>query len=126
MRIFFLGRGKLIFCQNIDQWDQVTEPEEYVPLISCLMTPPANVDECFSDLGITTTSPDSVNKCASSEEGSKLLHDYGVETKGLSPPLTFVPWVTYNDVFDEEIWNETLKDPKEALCKYFLQHSDKC
>ena len=30
--------------------------------------------------------------------GSSLLHDVGVKTKALQPPLTFVPWLLYNDV----------------------------
>ena len=33
-----------------------------------------------------------------SEVGSSLLHDVGVKTKNLQPPLTFVPWLLYNDV----------------------------
>ena len=55
-------------------------------------------DACLEELGITTTSPDAISGCADSDEGSLLLHDLGVATHGLNPPLTFVPWVIFNDV----------------------------
>ena len=61
-------------------------------------------DPCLEELGITTTSPEAISGCADSDEGSSLLHDLGVATHGLNPPLTFVPWVIFNDVRFEK-WN---------------------
>ena len=34
-------------------------------------------------------------------EGSTLLHDIGVETKGLDPPLRTVPWTLFNEVRED-------------------------
>ena len=80
---------------------QVSDPLEFVPLISCMMAtahPDTAADVCLAELGITTTSPDQVAQCAASSEGAALLHDIGVETHGLDPALYFVPWLLYNDV----------------------------
>ena len=80
---------------------QVPEPEEYVPLINCIMparSTPDAVYDCLADLDISTTTSEDVTECANSDEGSNLLHTNGVETKNLDPELNFVPWVLFNDV----------------------------
>ena len=33
-----------------------------------------------------------------SDHGSELLHDIGVDTGNLEPPLDYVPWIIFNDV----------------------------
>ena len=66
-------------------------------------------DACLEELGITTTSPDAISGCADSDEGSLLLHDLGVATHGLNPPLTLVPWVIFNDVKSERRYNIFLR-----------------
>ena len=80
---------------------QVSDPLELVPLINCIMGadfPPDSADICLEMLDITTTSPERVKECVDSTEGSNLLHEIGVETKNLDPPLTGVPWILFNDV----------------------------
>ena len=79
---------------------QVPDPAEHVPLIGCIMSTGVigSEDPCLEELEITTTSPEAITQCAQSDEGSSLLHDLGVETHGLNPPLYFVPWVLFNDV----------------------------
>ena len=77
------------------------DPEEYIPLINCIMGadfPPSSAELCLESLGILTTSPDRVDQCANSEEGSLLLLNYGEETLSLDPELTGVPWLLFNDV----------------------------
>ena len=79
---------------------QVPEPEEYVPLINCLMpnrSTPNAVADCLADLDINTTTAEEVTVCAYSDEGSNLLHEHGVETNNLDPKLYFIPWVLFND-----------------------------
>ena len=80
---------------------QVPEPRDYVPLINCLMSssdPPSAAPTCIASLGTQSVTAKEVEACAGSEDGSSLLHDVGVKTKNLKPPLTFVPWLLYNDV----------------------------
>ena len=80
---------------------QVTEPQEYVPLINCIMNsdfPPEASDVCLEMLEITTTSAERVRECAESDEGFNLLHDIGLETESLDPALTGVPWLLFNEV----------------------------
>ena len=80
---------------------QVPDPSEHIPLLNCIMStesPPYAADLCLATLGIMTTSPADVTWCAVSGEGAMLLHDIGVETLGLEPPLTGVPWLLFNNV----------------------------
>ena len=80
---------------------QVSDPAEYVPLITCLMgseSPPDAAGECIASLGTESVTVKEVEDCANSEVGSNLLHDVGLKTKALDPPLTFVPWQIFNDV----------------------------
>ena len=80
---------------------QVPDASEQVTLINCIMGaefPPTSADLCLETLGVTTTSPEAVLACAESEAGARLLHDLGIETHGLQPPLTGVPWLLFNEV----------------------------
>ena len=49
-----------------------------------------------ADIGGTTF--EEVDKCHSSAEGENLLHDIGVETLNLDPPLYFVPCILLDEV----------------------------
>ena len=60
--------------------------------------PPDAAEECIADLGTQSVTAKEVEDCASSAEGSAALHDVGVKTKNLQPPLTSVPWLLYNNV----------------------------
>ena len=56
---------------------KVPKPEEFVPLIDCLMgarSPPSAAAACLDRLDISTTTAEEVNECAQSDEGSNLLH----------------------------------------------------
>ena len=80
---------------------QVSDPAEYVPLITCLMgseSPPDAAGECIASLGTESVTVKEVEDCANSEVGSNLLHDFGLKTQALDPPLTFVPWQIFNNV----------------------------
>merc|ERR1719186_55266 len=142
--------GKANFTANGDGWDftcqhgdaecvgnlmqacilnQVTDPEEYVPLISCIMAadyPPTAAQQCIPDLGISTTDYDTVKKCATSVEGQNLLHDIGVETHALDPALYFVPWILFHDEYIEADWEDALKDLKGLLCEKYLSGNPEC
>merc|ERR1711981_777030 len=142
--------GKANFTANGDGWDftcqhgdaecvgnlmqacilnQVSDPEEYVPLISCIMAadyPPTAAQQCIPDLGISTTNYDTVKKCAKSVEGQNLLHDIGVETHALDPALYFVPWILFHDEFIEADWAEAQRDLKGLLCSKYMPQNPEC
>ena len=81
---------------------QVRDPAEYLPLISCLMrkwkSPHYPTGECIGLVGTKSVTVKEVEDCANSDEGSNLLHDFGLKTQALDPPLTFVPWQIFNNV----------------------------
>jgi len=113
--------------------NQVSAPEEYIPLINCIMDgmldsddPPTAAKQCFTNYGNSTTDYETVDKCAKSVEGQNLLHDIGVETKALQPALTYVPWIIFNDEFIEADWKEAEKDLKGFLCKKYLSGKPEC
>ena len=60
--------------------------------------PPTATAACIARLGTQSVTAQEVEDCAGSDVGSSLLHDVGVKTKNLKPPLTSVPWLLYNDV----------------------------
>ncbi|GAB6022281.1 Lysosomal thiol [Chamberlinius hualienensis] len=77
-----------------------------VPFISCAMSqsdPPAASQQCAVQYGLDWNT---INACATSEEGTQLLHDNGVTTNSANPPVTWVPWIVINDVYSEA--NEVL------------------
>ena len=81
--------------------DMVPDQERQVPLINCMMAsqhPPPPTDHCLHSLGITLPSTEDVEMCGDGMEGSVLLHNIGLETHGLQPRLTSVPWILFNDV----------------------------
>ena len=49
-------------------------------------------------IAIQTPTKELVDTCAKSVPGQKILHDIGLETQSLQPPLTFVPWIIINGV----------------------------
>ena len=84
---------------------QVPDPSEHIPLINCIMGdefPPTAATLCLETTEVTATSPEAVLACAQSEDGAELLHDLGVETQGLDPPLTGVPWLLFDGVRDQQ------------------------
>merc|ERR1712066_188391 len=109
--------------------DKVSDPKEYVPLINCLMdapVPPDAAGECIASLGTESVTIKEVEDCANSDSGASLLHDIGVKTKDLDPPLTFVPWLVYNDVYNAQDMAEGLTNLTKVLCCNYLQGGDKC
>merc|ERR1712241_539203 len=109
--------------------DKVSDPEEYVPLITCLMDsefPPDAAGECIASLGTQSVTVKEVEDCAHSDTGSSLLHDNGVRTKDLDPPLTFVPWLIYNDVYSTESMAQGMNNLTWVLCCKYLHGGDKC
>jgi len=110
--------------------DKVRDPAEYLPLISCLMrkwkSPHYPTSECIGLVGTKSVTVKEVEDCANSDEGSNLLHDFGLKTQALDPPLTFVPWQIFNNVFREFFQASGLKDLTRLLCCTYFSWADKC
>ena len=67
-----------------------------------------------------------IDQCANSEEGQNMLHDFGVKTKALDPPLNWVPWILVNDVYVEEDFQPLQDDFKGVLCRKYLTTVPEC
>jgi len=81
---------------------------------------------CMNKNGIQKPTKDEVDKCANSVSGQQYLHDIGVETKGLYPPVDFIPRITFNGVYDPKWQDESLQNFQQALCKHFLRTVPEC
>ena len=88
--------------------------------------PPDAAGECIASLGTQSVTVKEVEDCARSDTGSSLLHDNGVRTKDLDPPLTFVPWLIYNDVYSTESMAQGMNNLTWVLCCKYLHGGDKC
>merc|ERR1712098_799034 len=145
--------GKANFTENDQSWDftcqhgpnecwgnkvqacalkKIPDTESIVPLINCLMMstislgPEAATVSCMLELGLSSPTPAELLECSQGQEGSSLLHDLGVETHSLQPPLNFVPWILFNDEFNEDDWQSALEDLGKLLCDKYLVGSSKC
>merc|ERR1711937_359718 len=153
VNISFKPFGKANFSENDQSWDftcqhgsnecwgnkiqacaldKVTDTEKIIPLINCLMMqtiplgPEAATVNCVLELNLPTPTPNELLDCSKGDERSSLLHDIGVETHALQPPLTFVPWILFNDEFIKEDWELALDDLVKVLCDKYLKGSSKC
>ncbi|CAL8103517.1 unnamed protein product [Orchesella dallaii] len=75
--------------------------------------PPNALDECTTKLGVEK---EEIKKCVEGSEGSELLARHGERTHRLTPKLYFVPWITYNGIFNEKKFQQSLSDFKSVIC----------
>ena len=54
--------------------------------------------QCMEAADITAATFEEVDDCHDSAQGENLLHDIGVETANLNPPLYFIPWILLDEV----------------------------
>ncbi|GAB6022282.1 hypothetical protein CHUAL_006408 [Chamberlinius hualienensis] len=57
--------------------------------------------------------------CANAAQGSDLLHDNGLLTQSLQPPLTYVPWIVINDVYSDANEQQAQTDFKSLICQTY-------
>ena len=69
---------------------QATRQSHHTTVVLC--------KQCMEAADITGTTFEEVDKCHGSAEGENLLHDIGVETANLDPPLYFIPWILLDEV----------------------------
>ena len=80
----------------------------------------------MNDLKIFEPSYAEVDTCHSSNQGENLLHGYGIETVHLDPEHYFVPWITFDNVWNKEDFDASLVDLQKFLCKHHLSHVPEC
>merc|ERR1712168_502691 len=100
-----------------------------VPIISCMekSDPPrlSTAQKCMSESGIGPGDKPSVAEitaCANGQEGKEIFAQFGKQT----PRHSGVPWVEFNDHFDQQLWNEALTDLPKTLCTHFLSGVPEC
>ncbi|KAG5670559.1 hypothetical protein PVAND_000813 [Polypedilum vanderplanki] len=59
---------------------------------------------------------ESIEQCANSTEGSKLLEEMGEKTFKLENPLKSVPTITIRETYDAQIQKQALNDLPSAIC----------
>ena len=59
---------------------------------------------------------DKILECTDSLLGSNIKYANGVRTHGLIPPLYYVPWITFNNVYTDESRIDAEKDIIKAIC----------
>jgi len=115
----------------IQKMKNATEPKSPVPTISCieLKDDLYHMDvimECMAKNDITSPSFQEVSDCATGSEGNHLFKSYGDDVAALDPPHQYVPWIMFNDHWDETLQNEAEANLPATLCKHFLHDVDEC
>jgi len=109
--------------------NMVSEEEGLTPLIICVITYGSTdilaVDTCLSSSTTSDVTSLQVEECMMNE-GATLLHDIGVETKDLDPPLYGVPWTLFNGEFNEEDFLNSDSDLIGVLCSKYLVGHPQC
>ena len=59
--------------------------------------------KCAKTAGISNI--EEILSCYKGPDANSLEHEVALKTEALSPPHKWVPWVTVNDSYDEEVQN---------------------
>ncbi|KAM8939003.1 gamma-interferon-inducible lysosomal thiol reductase [Pelodytes ibericus] len=110
----------MYYLQNVDN---------YFPVIFC-MESSSNITTAL-DACVQIYEPDLSTKkvldCAKGDLGNKLMHQNALQTNGLNPPHSFVPWIVFNGKHTDDLQNraqsalfnlvcETYTGPKPDAC----------
>jgi len=112
------------------------DADKRMEFVNCFMTSlaatavevSAAAQNCMAAADITETTFEEVDKCHSSAEGENLLHDIGVETANLDPPLYFIPWILLDEGWIKADFEAALKDLNSLMCdnKRYLKGVGAC
>ncbi|KFM58934.1 Gamma-interferon-inducible lysosomal thiol reductase, partial [Stegodyphus mimosarum] len=67
-----------------------------------------------------------IEKCASGDEGNRLLHENAQLTENLNPRLYFVPWIVVNKVYSDSNQRMSLRNLKSVVCNAYKGDHEKC
>lgn len=105
---------------------------KYVPktaitqFIVCTMStkdPPNAGQKCAQLLHIDFTP---VQSCSTSDEGDKLMLNYGLQTDRLQPPHQYVPWILFDGNFNEDDNQKAGIDLVQTICSKLQHEPDIC
>ncbi|CAO1420548.1 unnamed protein product [Diamesa tonsa] len=90
--------------------------------VNCLMTnvfPDQPYTNFFKNCATATRvkNIDSIQSCANSTEGSKLLEQFGEQTNKFQMPLLSVPTISVRESFDAKIQSQAVDDLQNTICK---------
>jgi len=100
-----------------------------VEAVNCIMSddnPHLATEKCMENLMINQPSYELVDFCHSTNPGENLLHNYGVETAQLNPQHYFIPWITFDNVWNKNEFEAALADLESFLCIEKLSHVPEC
>jgi interferon gamma-inducible protein 30 len=60
-----------------------------------------------------------IDACTKSKLGNQLQHMFGVQTENLQPPHKYVPWITVNGQYTEDMQEQAQQDLVKFTCKTY-------
>merc|ERR1712141_784058 len=108
--------------------DVLEDKSIQIEAINCILSdrhPYQATEKCMNELMI----PDyeGVNECHVSNYGENLLYQNSWETENnLDPHAYFIPWITINDIWNEDEFEGAFKDLRQVLCKNYLNNVPEC
>ena len=85
-------------------------PVQYFNFLNCVETLDSSTDyegiatKCATQAQLTNL--DDIMSCYQGTDAEALEHEVALKTEALSPPHKWVPWVTVDDVYDENVQDE--------------------
>lgn len=94
---------------------------DHYPFINCTMQTIQgdrlqNAIECNQNLNLPEF--DQIIQCADGSLGNNIKYANGIRTHGLIPPLYYVPWITFDNVYTNETRLEAEQDIIKAVCRH--------
>ncbi|GJQ74884.1 hypothetical protein Trydic_g21720 [Trypoxylus dichotomus] len=104
----------------------IEEQNVKVSFVHCIMSTnnpadDANIEQCAALNGVDW---DSILQCFEDGTGDDLLARNGDRTHNITPTITFIPTIIFNDVYDSNLQSGALSDFLGTVCK--LIGSDLC
>lgn len=85
--------------------------------------PPTAGQKCAQSLHVDFAP---VQSCSTSDEGDKLIYDYGTQTDSLKPPHQYVPWILFDGNFNEDDNQKATTDLVRVICLKLQHPPDVC
>jgi len=96
----------------------IKNQQKLLQFVSCLFrnmrNPPKSAQSCTNEVGADW---ETMQKCATTNEGSELLKMHGEDTHNLNPSVTFIPTILLNN--SQRIQKDILKDLKKEVCSEY-------
>lgn len=123
--------GSIIEGCLIQKMKKSAENKSPVPTLACMEQSDdlyhiEVLEACMTMNDVTSPSVDEVKTCANGPEGNQMFKMYGNDVASLDPPHKFVPWIMFNDKWNENLQNEAEANLPATLCRHFLSGVPEC